>query len=143
MIKIISKLALISSILAGLYLLIVGSLFSFNIFLIFQVLGLVLMVWARRSFHHRQFNIYAEPKDGGMITSGPYKFIRHPMYTSALIIIWSGILGHFSSLNLIVGVMLVVVISIRVKVEENYLLAYYPEYLDFSRKSKLIIPFII
>ncbi len=140
--KIISKLALPTTILAGLYLLISGNLFSVNLFLLVQVLAVAVMPWARRNFQPGQFNIHAEPKQGNLISSGPYKFIRHPMYASALAIIWSGILGHISLLNLIVGVIVTVVISIRIMVEEQYLRENYSEYVDFSRKTKLVIPFI-
>ena len=143
MMKIISKFALPISILAGLYLLITGNLFSINLFLVVQVLAIALMPWARRSFQPGQFNIHAEPKEGQMISSGPYQFIRHPMYASALIIIWSGVLGHFTYLNFVIGVIVTVVISIRIMIEEQYLRAHYPGYLDFSRKTKMIIPFII
>ena len=143
MMKFVSKFALPISILAGLYLLITGNLLSINLFLVAQVLAIALMPWARRSFQPGQFNIHAEPKEGQMISSGPYKYIRHPMYASALVIIWSGILGHFSYLNLVIGVIVTVVISIRIMIEEQYLRAHYPEYLDFSRKTKMIIPLII
>ena len=143
MMKIISKFALPISILVGLYLLITGNLFSINLFLVVQVLAIALMPWARRSFQPGQFNIHAEPKEGQMISSGPYKYIRHPMYASALVIIWSGVLGHFSYLNFVIGVIVAVVISIRIMIEEQNLRAHYPEYSDFSRKTKMIIPFII
>jgi len=143
MMKIISTFALPVSILAGLYFLITGNLFSINLFLVAQVLAIAMMPWARRSFQPGQFNIHAEPKEGQMISSGPYQFIRHPMYASALVIIWSGVLGHMSYLNLVIGVIVTVVISIRIMIEEQYLRAHYPEYLEFSRKTKMIIPFII
>ena len=141
--KTIAKLSLPISLLAGLYLLISGNLFSINLFLVVQVLAIALMPWARRSFQPGQFNIHAEPKEGRMISSGPYQYIRHPMYASALAIIWSGVLGHFSYLNLVIGVIVTVVISIRIMIEEQYLCAHYPDYLDFARKTKMIIPFII
>lgn len=141
--KTIAKCSLPITVLAGLYLLISGNLFSINLFLAVQVLAIVLMPWARRSFQPGQFNIHAEPKEGRMISSGPYRFIRHPMYASALTIIWSGVLGHFSYLNLVIGVIVTVVISIRIMIEEQYLRAHFPDYLDFARKTKMIIPFII
>ena len=142
-VKIISKLALPITLLAGLYLLLSGNLFSVNPFLVVQLLAIAVMPWARRSFQPGQFNIHAEPKEGQLISSGPYKFIRHPMYASALVIIWGGILGHFSLVNLIVGLIVTVTISIRIMVEEQFLLNTYPEYADFSRKTKLIVPFIL
>lgn len=78
-----------------------------------------------------------------MISSGPYKFIRHPMYASALMIIWSGILSHFSIVNLIIAVIVTIVVTIRIITEEQFLSSRYPDYLDYSRNTKLIIPFII
>ena len=143
MVSFISKIALPVTLLAGLYLLVSGNLFSINIFLVVQLLAAAVMPWARRSFQPGQFNIHAEPQEGSMISSGPYKFIRHPMYASALVIIWSGILGHFSPVNLIIAVIVTIVVSIRITIEEQYLRAHFPTYLDYSRKTKLVIPFII
>lgn len=141
--KLISKFALPVVVVAVLYLLISGNLFSINLLLIVQVLAFTAMPWARRSFQPGQFSIHAEPKQGQMLVSGPYQFIRHPMYASALTIIWAGILGHFSPLNLVVGVIATVVVSIRIMLEEQYLRTHYPEYMHHSRKTKRIIPFII
>jgi protein-S-isoprenylcysteine O-methyltransferase Ste14 len=143
MIILISKFALPVTLLAGLYLLISGNLFSINPFLVVQGLAVIMMAWARRSFQPGQFNIHAEPKEGHLISSGPYKFIRHPMYASALMIIWSGILGHFSPENFAIGFIVTVVVSIRIITEEKYLSTYFPAYLNYSRKTKLIIPFFL
>jgi len=139
----ISKIALPVTLLAGLYLLISGNLFSINMFLVVQLLAAAVMPWARRSFQPGQFNIHAEPREGSMISSGPYKFIRHPMYASALVIIWAGILGHFSPGNLIIAVIVTIVVFIRITTEEQFLHAHFPTYMDYSRKTKLIIPYII
>ena len=141
--KIISKLALFVTLLAGVYLLVTGSLFSITLLLAVQVLAIAVMPWARRSFQPGQFNIHSEPNEGQLIASGPYKFIRHPMYASALIIIWAGIAGHFSSLNFAVGVLVTVVIAIRIMIEEQSLRESYQEYVEYSRKTKMLIPFIL
>lgn len=143
MMNIISKIALPVTLVGGLILLISGNLFSINIFLVLQLLAAAVMPWARRSFQPGQFNIHAVPKEGPMISSGPYKFIRHPMYASALVIIWSGILGHLSVINFIVGVVVPVVISLRIITEEKALRANFPSYIDYSHKTKVIIPYII
>jgi protein-S-isoprenylcysteine O-methyltransferase Ste14 len=123
-------------------LLISGNLLSINIFLARQLLAFAVMPWARHSFQPGQFNIHAEPKEGQMISSGPYKFIRHPMYASALVIIWSGILGHLSLITFLIGVVVSVVIFLRIITEEKYLRANYPSYKDYSNKTKLILPYI-
>lgn len=141
--RLISKSALLVGIMAVLYLLVSGSLFSINLLIIVQVLAFAVMPWARRSFQPGQFSIHAEPEEGRMLVLGPYRYIRHPMYASALAIIWAGVLGHFSYLNLVIGIAVTVAISIRIMSEEQYLRTYYPDYMDYSRKTKRIIPFII
>ena len=144
MMKLISKFALLFVLVTILYLLISGNLFSLSPFIIAtQLLAVALSVWARRSFQKGQFNIQAEPKEGQVLSRGPYQFIRHPMYAAALLLIWSGILGHVSPINLIIGVIITGVVTIRIVVEEQYLRTCYPDYAEYARITKQIIPLII
>jgi len=142
--KFISKLALLILIAAILYLLISGSLLALSPFVITaQILAVALSVWARRSFQTDQFSIHAEPKEGQLLLRGPYQFIRHPMYAAALLLIWSGILGHISPVNLVIGVSITGIIAIRIVIEEQYLRTRYPDYTEYSHRTKRLIPSII
>lgn len=141
--KTISKFSPVIGIIGVLYLLISGSLFSLNLLLVVQVLAFAIMPWARRSFQPGQFNVFAEPKEGQLLSSGPYRFIRHPMYASALFIVWVGVLGHFSVPNFIVGSIITAVIFIRILDEEQFLRQRYPNYLEYAHKTKRLIPFIV
>ena len=144
MMKLISKFALLFVIVTILYLLISGNLFSLSpVIITTQLVAVALSVWARRSFQTGQFNIQAEPKEGHVLTKGPYQFIRHPMYAAALLLIWAGILGHVSPINLIIGVIITGLVAIRIVVEEQYLRTCYPDYAEYSRITKRIIPLII
>ena len=142
--KQISKFALLILVVAILYLLISGNLLSSSPFVIAaQLSAVALSIWARRSFQAGQFSIHAEPKAGQLVAKGPYKFIRHPMYAAALLLIWSSILGHISPVNIVIGVIVTCEVAIRIVTEEEYLRAQYPEYAEYSRKTKRIIPYII
>lgn len=142
--KLISKFALLIMGVTILFLLISGNLISLSPFIIaIQLLAVALSVWARRSFQTGQFSIQAEPEEGQVLSRGPYQFIRHPMYAAALFLIWAGILGHISSLTLIIGVIITSVVAIRIIVEEQYLRTCYPDYAEYSRITKRIIPLII
>jgi protein-S-isoprenylcysteine O-methyltransferase Ste14 len=143
MMKLISKFALLIVILAVLYLLISGNLFSSSPFVIAgQLLAVALGIWARRSFQAGQFSIHAEPVEGTLLTTGPYQFIRHPMYAFALLLIWASILGHLSIINIVIGLIVTGVSVIRMLTEEQFLQARYPDYAEYSRKTKRVIPFI-
>lgn len=142
--KVISKLALLLVGVTLLYLLITGNLLSRSpLIIVIQLSAIALSVWARRSFPQDQFSIQAEPKEGQLMLKGPYRFIRHPMYTSVLLLIWSGILGHISPINLVTGAIITVVVVIRIVVEEQLLRASYPDYSEYSRMTKRVIPLII
>lgn len=142
--KLIAKFALPILIVAILYLLISGNLLSPSPLVIgAQILAVVLSILARRSFQAGQFNIDAEPKEGPLLSSGPYALIRHPMYAAAPLLIWASIFGHLSITTVIIGMIVTSVVSIRVASEEQVLRAHFPDYAEYSRKSKRIIPFII
>jgi protein-S-isoprenylcysteine O-methyltransferase Ste14 len=143
-IKAISKLAL--PILGGaiLYLLVSGNFLSPSLFIIAgQLLAVALSIWARRSFQGGQFSIHAEPMEGPMIQTGPYQFIRHPMYAAALLLLWSSILGHSSLITISIGLVVTGVIAIRIMTEDNFLRTRFPDYMEYSRTTKRIIPYLI
>jgi hypothetical protein len=67
-----------------------GNLFSASPFVVAaQVAAIGLNVWARRSFQKGAFRVTAAPAGGSIIRRGPYRFIRHPMYSAALLFVWS------------------------------------------------------
>src|SRR5580658_1483633 len=68
-----------------------------------QVIAGLLMVWARISFGRRSFHAAANPTAGGLITTGPYKFLRHPIYAAILYFLWAGISAHFQLVNFLLA----------------------------------------
>ena len=121
-----------------------GNLFAASPFVITaQVTAVALNVWARISFPRGTFRVTAAPGDASIIMRGPYRFIRHPMYSAALVFIWAGVASHLSVLTLTIGIAVTAVIIARVIVEERLLRAKYPEYLDYSRSTKALIPFVL
>jgi protein-S-isoprenylcysteine O-methyltransferase Ste14 len=69
-----------------------------------QILAALLMVWARVTFGQRSFHAAADPTEGGLVTSGPYKFLRHPIYAAVLYFLWAGVLSHPLRINFFLGV---------------------------------------
>jgi len=143
-IKIISKVALLVLVVAILYLLFSGNFFSLSPFVIAgQLLAVALSAWARRSFQSGQFSIHAEPNEGVMLRTGPYQFIRHPMYAAALLLIWSSVFGHLSLVTAIIGLVVTCVIAVRIVTEDQFLRLHFPEYAEYAQATKRVIPFLI
>jgi len=144
MLKVISKFALAITILAILYLMISQNLFSvLPLVITGQLLAVGLSIWARRSFQQGQFNIHAEPLKGPLLSTGPYQFIRHPMYAAALLLVWSSILGHIYPINIVIGLVVTGSIAARVLEEEKFLRTQFDGYADYAQRTKRFIPFVI
>src|SRR6266581_5812734 len=61
-----------------------------------QVLALVLFLWARVTFGRRSYHVVADPTEGGLVTGGPYRYIRHPIYAAMCLFTWAGVVAHWS-----------------------------------------------
>lgn len=97
MLKAVSGVALMVVISVLAVLAVTGSLFGTSPTLIaVQLMAAGLAVWARRSFPRGSFRVAATPEGGVLIRRGPYQVIRHPMYSAALLLLWSGIVAHAS-----------------------------------------------
>ena len=143
MLQVISKLFFPLFIIAILILIISGNFLSLSPLVIaIQVLALVLGLWARRTFQSNQFSTGAETKDGHLLLMGPYKFIRHPIYTTVLVLVWSSVLVHVSLIAVLVSIIMTIITVIRIVTEEQFLRERYPDYGEYSRKTKGVIPFI-
>ena len=111
--------------------------------IVFIILGVVLGLWAIQTIRLGNFNISPLPKPGGlMIASGPYHFIRHPMYTAILLVCWPMVLGHFGWWKLGFVVLLTLVLVVKLHLEESYLKQAFVAYREYSRTSKKLIPFV-
>jgi protein-S-isoprenylcysteine O-methyltransferase Ste14 len=106
----------------------------------FQLAGVLLMIWARVTFGLRSFQAAANPTAGGLVTSGPYHFVRHPIYASICLFLWAGVLGNFSLLSISLGTLGAAGAVVRVLCEEHLLLRQYPEYHAYAIRTRRLLP---
>jgi protein-S-isoprenylcysteine O-methyltransferase Ste14 len=143
MLKMASVLGLLVMIAALVGLYAIGALISPQpIAITLQVLAVALMVWARVTFGSRSFHASADPTAGGLVRTGPYRYIRHPIYTAACLFGWGGVVTHWSELSATLGVLLVAGGLVRMLCEERLLKQLYPEYLEYSKATKRMLPYV-
>ncbi len=89
------------------------------------------------------FNMTPDPKSGArLVTGGPYRLIRHPMYTALLLITAALLAESYSLFRLVAWLMLFVDLAVKLHYEESLLLQRYPEYTSYLTHSKRLIPFL-
>ena len=143
MLRTISFAALMLMALAFVGLLVRGTFFSSQpVVIIVEVAAVALMLWVRLTFGRRSLNAAANPKAGGLVTTGPYRYIRHPIYTAACLFGWSGILAHWSLTNVLLGALLIAGAVARMLCEERLIIEVYPEYRDYTRATRRMVPYI-
>jgi protein-S-isoprenylcysteine O-methyltransferase Ste14 len=108
-----------------------------------QVFGFVLGVWARTTLGFRSFHAAANPTQGVLVTTGPYRYIRNPIYAAAWLIIWTGVAVHWSPMNATLAAIVAAMLIVRIACEEPLLRAAYPEYAEYSRKTARLVPFVV
>jgi protein-S-isoprenylcysteine O-methyltransferase Ste14 len=110
-----------------------------------QVAAALLMIWARLTFGLRSFHAAANPTQGGLVTSGPYRYWRHPIYAAVLFFVWTGVLtqgGIPSLLSLLLAVVATVTTGVRILSEEKLLKATFPDYAAYAAQTRRLIPFV-
>jgi len=108
-----------------------------------QLAALLLMVWARLTFGLRSFHLTASPTEGGLVRSGPYRFVRHPIYAAVCLFAWACSFGHPSLFSLAMAVVATLGAVVRLLEEERALRLRYPEYEEYARGTKRLVPFVL
>jgi protein-S-isoprenylcysteine O-methyltransferase Ste14 len=110
-----------------------------------QGIAVLLMIWARLTFGMRSFHATANPTEGGLVTNGPYRYWRHPIYAAVLLFVWTGVLtqgGPPAVDALVLAGIATVMTAIRIQAEEQLLLASMPEYAAYAARTKRLVPFV-
>jgi protein-S-isoprenylcysteine O-methyltransferase Ste14 len=142
--KVLSLLALLALAACVLFLLLNHALLGTGpVTIAIQVCAAALMLWARITFGMRSFHGGADPTAGGLVRSGPYKYIRHPIYAAILYFLWAGIAAHPSLVSVATGLLATLMSAVRMGTEEKLLVRTYPEYREYARTTARVLPFLL
>lgn len=107
-----------------------------------QAAAVVLMTWARLTFGRRSYHVAANPTEGGLVTTGPYRFIRHPIYTAVCLFVVPAVIAHWSAVSAVCGMLVLAAAFLRIFLEEKMLVVRYPEYREYAAQTPRMIPLI-
>ena len=107
-------------------------------------LGLLMGFWALTHNKRGNFNIQPKLKEGcQLVTTGAYKYIRHPMYTSVTTMMLGVLISTPTLLEFLLFLALTLVLLLKAKREENLWCGHDETYLEYKKHTKFFIPYIL
>jgi protein-S-isoprenylcysteine O-methyltransferase Ste14 len=105
--------------------------------------GFILALWSMATMKFSNVRIQPEVKDNAqLVQTGPYRIIRHPMYTSIFLTLIPIVVDDFSWFRL--GVLLVLFTNqlIKLNYEEKLLKERFHEYAGYCKRTYRLVPFV-
>lgn len=102
--------------------------------------ALLLGVAGARALGHSLTPFPRPLEDAEFCARGPYRFIRHPLYASVLLLAAGWALAWQSAAGLAFVPLLFVFFDLKARREERWLAERYPQYPDYCRRARRFIP---
>jgi len=102
---------------------------------------LILIVWTFRSLGRYVTPTVVTRREHSLVTSGPYQWVRHPIYTAGLLLHAALALLLSSWLVALAGLAILAFILARIRREEEHLVARFGDaYVEYRRRSGSLLP---
>ena len=117
----------------------------FYLGILIMVLGIVIRQWAIAVLGRFFSRTVAVQEKQTVVENGPYRYVRHPWYTGALIFfVGFGLALQSWGAILALVPIFAVVYGYRMHVEEQVLISEFGEaYVSYSRRTKRLIPYVL
>lgn len=108
----------------------------------FTLIAAAMMLWGLFSLRH-QLSALPEPKKGApLIQQGPFRWVRHPVYTGLILWGLGQVLGSLQVHALVFFVGLFITLLFKIQREERLLTAEHADYSDYKKRTKALVPFV-
>jgi protein-S-isoprenylcysteine O-methyltransferase Ste14 len=107
------------------------------------VVGVLVGLWAVSVNRLGNFNIRPAPRAGGtLVQQGPYRWIRHPMYTAVMACGVACAWADASGWAWLVALALVLVLSIKASFEERWMSQVHLDYAEYRCHTWRFVPWL-
>jgi protein-S-isoprenylcysteine O-methyltransferase Ste14 len=109
--------------------------------LVLAVCGLVLALWARATLGKNWSGQITFKEDHTLVQHGPYRFVRHPIYT-AILLMFAGSAVAYGTVGAILGFPLALIgFVIKARQEEALMQKHFPDaYPDYRSRTHMLVP---
>lgn len=107
------------------------------------VMGLGIAIWSRWTLAGNWSSDVRFKQGHELMQTGPYRFVRHPIYTGIILMCFASAL-QFGSLHSWLGALLIGIgLWIKLSQEEKIMLQHFSEYAAYRKRVKALVPFIL
>jgi len=104
------------------------------------ITGIILGLWAILTMRHSKLNITPDIiPSATLVTSGPYHYLRHPMYSAVLLTCLGLLLTHPSVIGIVVYFILVIDLITKISYEEKLLAHHFSQYSHYQQHTHRLI----
>ena len=111
-----------------------------NTGLILVILGSILLIISVITLNKNLSPFPAPKANGELIEKGPYKYVRHPIYTSVLCCLLGYAFYTNSIYKISVTLLVFVLFLIKYKYEEARLLNTFKDYTNYKKRTGAFLP---
>jgi protein-S-isoprenylcysteine O-methyltransferase Ste14 len=106
--------------------------------------GVAIAIWARRTLGKNWSGSPTVKEDHELIQAGPYRLVRHPIYTGILLMVAGTGLCYGKVREAFLFLFIFVMFWIRLKIEESFMCQQFPEaYPEYRNSTKALIPYFL
>ena len=128
----------------GLMVLLSKGFFSSILGVAIFIVGAIVGLWALTHNQLGNFNIQPKLREGSkLITTGIYAWVRHPMYTSVIVMMLGFLVSTPTIVEILLWLILIIVLLLKAKREESLWLEHDEMYEAYKKSTKLFIPYIL
>jgi protein-S-isoprenylcysteine O-methyltransferase Ste14 len=102
--------------------------------------GLLVAGWAVRTLGSSMTVLPRPREQHELITRGPFRWVRHPVYSGVLLTALGACLISGSWIALALSLCLFVLFDLKARREEAWLAQRYPQYLEYRRRTRKFVP---
>jgi protein-S-isoprenylcysteine O-methyltransferase Ste14 len=108
------------------------------------VFGLLVAIWSRRTLAGNWSSDVTFRQGHELIEKGPYRFVRHPIYTGILLMCFGSAMQNGRLHSWLGFLILCIGFWIKLQQEESLMLRHFPgEYPAYQKRVKALLPFLI